>query len=841
MVINDGVGAASIRTADVSGTGRFGIVAMNAASTTDLAINTSAGAVSAGETGILAMNSGTGALSITSADVTSASDVGIYGSVADSGTDLAIDTSAGTILAATHGIVADHRGTGTLAITAADVTGTSGFGIYARSSAQGAGLMLNSSAGTVTGAASGIMVQFDGTGSATVTTGDVIGAGASGIDVTSAGSSLTIDTTAGTIAGATTGIRAETSAGVLILTTADVVGMMEAGIEVVSAQGDASIDTTAGAVVGETDGIAATQNGTGALVIATGDVLGRTGSAIRAAAAAGTNGLTISTSGMVLGLAVGIDASNDGDAPTVITNNGMLAAESDEAIRLSGTAGARVTNNGELLGFVTLGEADDSLINNGMFLARGDSAFGAGIDILTNNDTFLGGGTAPVSLTGLESFANNGLISLADTATGSSLAISGNFIGAGNSVLEVDVDFAGEISDLLTIGGAATGSTMVSLAGIGGAPTGLFSDILVIDAGTDSSATAFVLAGGTHTFGLIDLDLTFDPVGNDFLLSSAPSQAALQFGNLAQSSRNMWMQSATAFTDQLATIRDTGGSGTSNFAGGEGGTRVWLTGYGSSFEHQRAVNTTLNGINATSTLGYDQDFVGFLAGVDFGSDAVRYGVATGYLASEVEFADQSNGVNFNALSVGAYVAADIGRFWANALVKYDSIDGSLQSTNGMLNADVGGSVFGGQIEGGALIGDRTAFFLEPSASLTFASTSLDDVATVQGSFAFEPGDSILGRAGARIGTGLKLGKTTGVVFASGQYVHEFEGEDQVVFATGPDSVPFRNLMVGDYMEIGGGIAIGNDDDAITGSVQGHVTTGNDIDGFGGSLNLRYRF
>jgi outer membrane autotransporter protein len=670
----------------------------------------------------------------------------------------------------------------------------------------------------------------------------VTGTAGTGIDATGSGTSLAIDSTAGTVTGATTGILASVSAGTLTIATGDVVGNAGNGVEATSGGTSATIDTSAGSVTGATNGIYAAATGTGSLTVTTGDVTGLAGSGVSVRGAAGSTGISITTSGDVTGTAIGVYALNDSTAPTVIVNDGSLSADTREAIRTRGPAGSQITNNGDLLGFVSLTDAADTLTNNGEFVAIGNSAFGGGTDSLTNNGTFRVAGVGPVSITGLETFANNGLIGLVDGTFGNNLLISGNFVGAGGSTLDVDVDLDAELADVLTIAGAATGTTIVTVSPIGAQPTGLISDILVVDAGAGTSANAFDFAGGRQTIGLIEFDLSFDPTGNDFFLATAPSTAALEFSTFVETARNMWTQSANAFSDQMATMRDTTGSEESSVGGGDKSTRAWLTGFGSSLERDQVRNTVFNNIASTHNLGYDQDFWGVLAGMDFGTSAVRYGLTAGYQSSDVAFAGSSNRVDYDVFSLGAYMTADIGSFWANALAKYDSVNGTLQSSTGGLTADVDGSVMGVQAEAGALIGDRSALFLEPSVSFAYASSDLDDIVTVQGTFGFDAGDSALAKAGARAGTGVDLGGTSGVIFVGAHYAHEFDGDDTTVsFATGPNRVLFNNVPFDDYAEFTAGITIGNEDDAISGSLQGNYLTGDDLDGYGGSLNVRFRF
>jgi hypothetical protein len=129
-------------------------------------------------------------------------------------------------------------------------------------------------------------------------------------------------------------------------------------------------------------------------------------------------------------------------------------------------------------------------------------------------------------------------------------------------------------------------------------------------------------------------------------------------------------------------------------------------------------------------------------------------------------------------------------------------------------------------------------FVEPIVSLAYVASNVDEIATSQGSFSFDEGDGLLGKIGGRIGSG--IGKNKSIYFG-GHYVHEFEGEDMVTFLSGGQTVDFGNTAIGDYGELFAGISIGDRDGAISGSFEGHYATGGDLEGYGASANIKFRF
>jgi len=131
---NDGTGGITIEAAAVTGTGNDGIIARisNAASADELSIATT-GAVSGGSRGINARNDGTGGLTIEAAEVTGSSRDGIYARITNLAAtgDLSVTTS-GHVIGAEDGINVYNRGTGGVSVHATAVTGTNGHGIFAR-------------------------------------------------------------------------------------------------------------------------------------------------------------------------------------------------------------------------------------------------------------------------------------------------------------------------------------------------------------------------------------------------------------------------------------------------------------------------------------------------------------------------------------------------------------------------------------------------------------------------------------------------------------------------------------------------------------------------------------
>ncbi len=275
-----GGGALSITTADVTG-GSNGIAGRNYGNG-DLTIDSHLGMVTGTNLfGIDARDYGAGALSITTADVTG----GVRGIYAknEGGGDLTIDSQLGTVKGTSplgYGIDALNSVDGdTLSITTKDVSGT--LSAIRAVNSGGAGLTIDSHAGTVTGNASfGINAQDGGAGALSITTADVTG-GYRGISAKNAGGGdLTIDSLAGAVkATSNAGIYANnyTGGGILSITTKDVTGGTDGIFAKNAGSGDLTIDSHLGTVMGAPGrGIFARDYGAGSISITTADVTGDT-------------------------------------------------------------------------------------------------------------------------------------------------------------------------------------------------------------------------------------------------------------------------------------------------------------------------------------------------------------------------------------------------------------------------------------------------------------------------------------------------------------------------------------------------------------------------------------
>lgn len=517
-------GAMTIETAAVTG-GVSGIVADHYYGTGALSITATGTVTSTGtdsyDSGILAIG-GTDTTSVTvRAAAVSGESRGISAEHMGSG-PLSIETN-GDVKGGTKGIYASHTGTGATNITAIGaVEGTDEEGILAFGDVDTNGMTIN--AAKVTGGTRGINVYNFGTGATNITaTGDVEGVN-EGIVAFGYVNTLGMTIRAARVTGLNAGINADHDGGgaLAITATGAVTGTNAYGINAYSGPSSTGQTIRTYDTVRGYTAISSRHSGTGVLFIqAKGDVSATPGGdqGIAAYSYDSTSGLTIETSGAVVGHTDGIYASNTGTGRTRITVNAGssitstgadvddVAIESNYASTtltvggtLNGGAGGavlfdqNVTFNdrlelrptAEVTGNVRAGPGTDTLAFGG----AGDGSFN-----LSNIDTtptapsqqfqsfetfrlesgtwaFSGATTAPFMQTGGTLAGNPTFGGLAvqggTVAPGSSfgtVTVNGAFSMAAASTLEIEVDAAGN-TDKVVVNGTVdlTGATLRVLA-----------------------------------------------------------------------------------------------------------------------------------------------------------------------------------------------------------------------------------------------------------------------------------------------------------------------------------------------------------------------------------------
>ena len=512
---NSSTGGLSVTSADLTGTVRQGIRASNAntASTGNLTIDTTAGAVSGGYSGIYAFQYGSGGLNITSADVTGTTRTGILArNLNASGTgNLNIDTSAGSVTGGNTGINAQNYGTGATTISAANTSGTNNFGIYASTGSAATDLTITST-GTATGGNSGIRAVNDGIGAISVTAFDTIGTSTYGIQASNgaAGTDLTVNST-GTASGGTDGISVNNSgSGTTLITAVDTMGDSRSGIDVsIQLMASDLIINSTGMASGGYYGIYVRNNGTGATTITAADSTGTASNGIFVYNENVSTDLTITSTGTAIGGVSGISAANSGTGTTAVTavdttggiyGAGISASNGNTATDLTVTSTGTATGgsdgiyaNNVGIGATTISAADTTGTSDDGISARN----GTTATDLTVNST----GTAMGGNNGIYA-SNNGSGATTITTTNVAGAI-GNGVSVFGSGTDLTVNsMAGTVTGGTTgimAENAGTGATIINATDVTGMGVGFLN--AAIDVSNQASATDISVSSSGNVMG----------------------------------------------------------------------------------------------------------------------------------------------------------------------------------------------------------------------------------------------------------------------------------------------------------------------------------------------------
>jgi hypothetical protein len=457
-----------------------------------------------------------------------------------------------------------------------------------------------------------------------------------------------------------------------------------------------------------------------------------------------------------------IDVATPGKSTVSI--GGLVQSARGLALKAGGgPATVNVLAGGTLRGRVELTAGADRVDNAGTFDAIGSSLFGAGADLLDNRAAgIVRAVNGAAVFTGLESFANGGLVDLADGAADDSLALGGAYVGTGGARLRLDVDFAAGTADRL-ITGAATGSTQVEIAG-----GGFGSGILIVDAGAGTSPTAFALAAGSNS-PYLRTELRFDAANNDFLVDRLLGTPVFETSRLAGLATALWYESADAVAAQLDTARD-GRIGR--------GVALWLQAWSGENEG--------NGVQSfggeTFDVSFKQDFQGLQGGLDIRTGPVAVGFTGGIGRSDAAFLATGNPVDIQVNNLGAYVHGGSGLLFFNALAKFDWAELEIAPGAG-LGASFDADLFGIQANAGVRFRSGSAF-AEPSVGLSWVRSQVEAFAS--GPATVDPGnsESLRARAGVRAGARLPLGGGDLLPFASVDVYEELAGRNASDFTLG---------------------------------------------------------
>ncbi|MDS1140533.1 autotransporter outer membrane beta-barrel domain-containing protein [Pusillimonas sp. SM2304] len=418
--------------------------------------------------------------------------------ITGSGSSLVFSQDSGSAIIGATGINSKKYGAGSNRLTVAgDVTGTGDFAIMAYNDAAATDVIIEQTAGTITGVSHGIRVDNYGTGRTSImtagtvvqTAGDEAAAywdtyGVYAYNASSA-TDITLTQTSGMVSGHYYGIYGNNqgTGSVTISSAGDVTttgqGAGLAGFN--SSNGkDVRISQAAGTITANGSGIYGSNSGSGSTHVTTAGTINATGSGVSVSNGSNTSGLSVMQSaGSITGGTYGILASNSGMGVTSVALNGAvrggsgagiltaaagataidiaspatLSASSGLAIQHLGAGSVVVTSAGQVTGDAHLGPNDDTFnLVGGAYAGDifgddpGNAQSSDGLANNEGNDTFnWSGGTFGSGFYGLDG---------SDTATISALAYDGSQVLDGGD----DTSVADGMVDTLNLRGVNAGT-----------------------------------------------------------------------------------------------------------------------------------------------------------------------------------------------------------------------------------------------------------------------------------------------------------------------------------------------------------------------------------------------
>src|SRR5262245_58924224 len=560
----------------------------------------------------------------------------------------------------------------------------------------------------------------------------------------------------------------------------------------------------------------------------------------------------------------GIYAATDGDSDITIVNTGSITAESLLAIDTEGGA-TEIVNEGLIIGRVDLTEEGDSFDNSGTFEAREESDFGDGEDVFSNSGVVHALGKT--SFVNLEAFENDGLISMVDGSPRNVFSIEGSvaFSALSGSQLAVDAKLggAGSKADLLVIDGDVDGKTAVSVNNAGGAGAFNKAGIPVVEVTGSVGPKDFVLKGGPVDAGFFRYDLFFEPGDpNVFELRSAIGQNAFVLPQLTTAMQDLWHSTSDTWFDRTADLRMAlyGVPGMAALpassklepAGPAPGYQTIYPGLwarGSFGELNRDASVSFSSFGPTTAhLNRDQRTGDFQAGVDFGTrdvlgpgDALIFGVLAGFVVSELDYDQLVQSFDLNGGQVGAYATYLNGGLFLDTLFKADFVDLDPKSTVGFAGS-LDAQNFGVRLDSGYRFGGfAPGMFFEPLATIGVVDSEIDNFTQGANRVNFDDGTSVRGRLGLRLGTSMRAGTLTVEPFLIGSVWHEFEDSNNARLWSSGTLFSLADNFQDTWGEVSAGINLFNLGAGASGFGKVDVTFGDDIDGVGGQVGVRYKW
>lgn len=318
-----------------------------------------------------------------------------------------------------------------------------------------------------------------------------------------------------------------------------------------------------------------------------------------------------------------------------------------------------------------------------------------------------------------------------------------------------------------------------------------------------------------------------------------------------------------------------------NVAPGTQGGGVWTRGIGGTFDTKAPGSYTVNpsllgsGSSGSCNVRSFSDYAGFQMGADISrlninGYNIHTGVTVGYSESSTRSAG-GFGADLQTPFIGLYGAVTKDSFFADAQVRWDYYQGTLNQPSNTLNnqrLDAQSVSLTGNL--GYQIPLNDGWFIEPSGGAVYATTSVDPLRTAGAILVLGSGsaqapattkirdfESILARGSLRFGKNVVMGSYALQPFVTASVINEFGAPVNTLIATNfgeigrnygipafgllDQSATVTTKRIGTYGQFSGGIAGQLLNTGWLGYVRGDYRTGERVEGWGISGGLRYQF
>ncbi len=433
-----------------------------------------------------------------------------------------------------------------------------------------------------------------------------------------------------------------------------------------------------------------------------------------------------------------------------------------------------------VFGDTLLTDGDDAVVNSKPIDLTADVDFLAGDDTLLNNSIITIGAksTAPVSvsLLSLDALKNQGLIDMRNGHVGDVLTLAGDYNGATNARLGLDVGPNG--ADRLIVGDVANGSTLITLGVVSAKTAVLTGDNgpVLIQASKESKADAFRIEN--YEIGLIRYGLLFDTKTGAYRLKGVAGQRVYEALKISEGVASVWRQSADAWSAHVASLRDAGAA--------TDGAGLWGQAYGGRQSRDDVVAASAQ---RKIAVDYEQNAYGGQMGVDLingdlGNGRIAMGLTGGYADSEMQFSGiAGQEVKLSVVNFGGYVALTQGGFFINALAKADRQSIKARNNVDGIDAKFDGTSYGAQVETGHRFGgDGLAY--ETLLGVNYVSTRLDDMETLGQRLDFDNATGFTAKAGLRGSAQSLLLSGVLTTYGAAFVVHDFTVKNGLTLVSG---------------------------------------------------------